>query len=178
MSLRGTTPVPNIFLDDRMANLSSSSVRVYLKIVRNTLGWRDRSGGYKRRDWIAHSQYEQAGVSSRSVTKAVEELLSAGLIRVTNEQGQSLKDPKQRKLTHRIYYAPILESNEIDTFNIAHNDNTNAINDPGPKKFLPSTKDIHKRKYNADERIPDHERLKEILMDEQLKQRHRDNWSS
>lgn len=178
MSLRGTTPIPNLFLDDRMAHLSSSSVRVYLKIIRNTLGWRDKSGGFKRRDWIAHSQFEQAGVSSRSVTKAVEELLNSGLIRVTDEKGNSLKNPQKRKLAHRIYYAPILESNEIDTYNNVINTHTTANNDPRPKKFLPSTKDINKRKYNASERIPDHERLQQILMEEQMKQNNRDRWSS
>ena len=169
MSLRGTTPVPNFFLDSRMQNISSSSVRVYLKIVRNTLGWRDAQGGFKKKDWISHSQFEKVGVSSRSVTKAIEELLQFGLIRVTDEKGYSLSNPKNRKLAKRIYYSPIIETNEITASYKAHT----KENTP---KYLPTTKETDKRKYKAEERIPDHVRLQQILMDEEKRQSQRDRW--
>lgn len=169
MSLRGTTPVPNFFLDHRMKILSSSSVRVYLKIIRNTLGWRNPDGGFKRKDWISHSQFEKSGVSSRSVTKAIEELLQHGLIQVTDEKGHSLSNPQNRKLAKRIYYAPILETNEKTT------DHKTQTKEKTPQ-YLPSTKEIDKRKYKANERIPDNVRLQQILLDEEKKQSRRDGW--
>ncbi|WP_339883544.1 hypothetical protein [Polaribacter vadi] len=69
-----------------MKELSSFAVRLYLKIIRNTLGWRDREGNYKSFDWISLSQFEMAGVSSRSVTKAIEKLLNLLLIKVTDDK--------------------------------------------------------------------------------------------
>ena len=75
MKLNNTTPVPNIFFDEQIGNLSGSAVRVYLKIVRNLLGWRDEQGRVKERDWISHSQFEKTGLSNRSVTNGIQELL-------------------------------------------------------------------------------------------------------
>lgn len=170
MSLKGTTPVPNFFLDHRMKELSSSSVRVYLKIIRNTLGWRDPHGGFKKRDWIAHSQFEKVGISIRSVTKAIDELLQFGMIKVTDEKGYNLSNAQNRKLAKRIYYAPIIETNEKIT-------DHKAKSTPIQKQLLPSTKEIDKRKYKANERIPDSVRLQQILEEEEKKQSQRDSWA-
>lgn len=168
MSLRGTTPVPNFFLDNRVQELSSSSVRVYLKIIRNTLGWRDTYGGYKRKDWISHSQFEKVGVSSRSVTKAIDELLQHGLIKVTDDNGYNLSNPKNRKLAKRIYYEPIIQTNEKTT-------NNKAKTKKKSPQYLPTTKENYKRKDKT-HRIPDHIRLQQILLDEEKKQSQRDRW--
>ena len=146
MSLKGTTPVPNVFFDEQIKVLSSSAVRVYLKIIRNTLGWRDRDGNYKKRDWISHSQFESVGVSSRSVTNAIEELIKNQLIQVTDDHGQSLHNPQHRKLAKRIYYAPILKTNEVNAYN-------NVKTAPYTTQNLPSTKEIDKRKYKANEHL-------------------------
>ncbi|QMU63564.1 MAG: hypothetical protein GKR88_04240 [Flavobacteriaceae bacterium] len=72
MRLNNTTAVPNVFFDTQMQHLSGSAIRVYLKIVRNTIGWRDANGKVKLRDWISHSQFEKTGISNRSVTSAIE----------------------------------------------------------------------------------------------------------
>lgn len=171
MTLRGTTPVPNFFLDKRMVDLSASSIRVYLKIIRNTLGWRDENGNVKRRDWIAHSQFAKVGVSSRSVTNAIEELLHHGLIRVTDDKGNSLSDPKRRKLAKRIYYAPILETQAEST-------NYNAKNDNNKPQNLPTTKEISLQKSSVKntERITDRQRFNQIKDEQQRKQLQRDGW--
>ena len=66
MKLTNTTPVPNIFFDQHIGTLSGSGIRVYLKIIRNLLGWRDENGNVKQKDWIAHSQFEKTGLSNRS----------------------------------------------------------------------------------------------------------------
>ena len=168
MKLRYTTPISNTFFDNLMQQLSSSAIRVYLKIARNTNGWRNEFGQVKQRDWIAHSQFSKVGVSPRSVTNAVDELLKFSLIHVTDDQGNSLHDPQKRKRAKRIYYGLIDQTQAKPTFN-------NAQNDQNIKQFLPTTKDISLQKLKANKRIPDHIRLQEILQDEEEKQVERDN---
>lgn len=174
MTLRGTTPVPNEFFDKRMTLLSASAIRVYLKIVRNTHGWRDKSGNVKKRDWISHSQFGNVGVSSRSVTKAVDELLSFGMIRVTDDYHNNLSDPTKRKYAKRIFYAPIT-SNTAET---AHN---NAKTNKNKPQELRSTKEISLQKLSAvtgqnHGRLTDGQRLSQIKEEEQRKQIQRDGW--
>lgn len=181
--LRGTTPVPNEFFDTRMALLSSSAIRVYLKIVRNTWGWRNRDGRVKQRDWISHSQFEKVGVSSRSVTKAIEELLGLGMIRVTDDQRNSLSDPVKRKQSKRLYYSPVAQNTAENAYNNEKNDQNNAGKNQGPKHFFPATKEIlTKERSSAEtsqvtERITDRQRLNQIREEEQNNQIYkRDGW--
>jgi hypothetical protein len=163
------TPIPNRFFDLLMGDLSASAVRVYLKIARNTFGWRDAQGNVKKKDWISHSQFANAGVSSRSVTSAIEELLSLGLVRLTDELGQSLHDPEKRKRAKRIFYALV----DIPQANTAVN---NAKNDNIKRKNCLQQEKFHKKKYAANERMPDHIRLQQILQEEEEKQIKRDGW--
>jgi hypothetical protein len=181
--LRGTTPVPNEFFDTRMALLSSSAIRVYLKIVRNTWGWRDRNGRVKQRDWISHSQFEKVGVSSRSVTKAIEELLGFGMIRVTDDHGNSLSDPVKRKQSKRLYYSPIAQNNAENAYNNEKNDQNNAGKNQGPKHFFPATKETLTKEISSagtlqgTQRLTDGQRLNQIKEQEQNNQIFkRDGW--
>lgn len=169
MSLKQFTPIANKFFDEQMVNLSAVSIRVYLKIARNTLGWRDKNGNMKQSDWIAHSQFGDIGVSSRGVTNAINELLSFNLIKLTDIHGNCLNDPQKRKRAKRIYYALNLNTNAYPTPNKAKNDKTQT-------QFLHTTKEIFTKKYKANERIPDHIRLQQILQEEEQKQTQRDNW--
>ncbi len=168
MRLNNTTPVPNDFFDKLMADLSSSAVRVYLKIVRNTFGWRDENGYPKKRDWISHSQFSKVGLSNRSVTNAIDELVEKKLIILTDYLGNKLITPKQRKHAQRIFYT-ITNNSENNALTHAKNDKTKA-------QILRPTKEISLPKYNANERIPDHIRIQQIKDEEQKKQVQRDRW--
>ena len=169
MKLNNTTPVPNLFFDKHIGSLSGSAVRVYLKIVRNLLGWRDENGNVKQKDWIAHSQFEKTGLSNRSVTNGIQELLANKLIQVTDYLNNDLKDPFKRKKAKRVYYSLLLENQEKTTF---YNEKTKEI----PTQELRSTKEISLPKYNADEHIPDQIRMEQIRQEQQRKQMQRDNW--
>lgn len=169
MRLNKTTPVPNIFFDTLMADLSSSALRVYLKIIRNTFGWRDENGYPKKRDWISHSQFSKVGLSNRSVTNALDELIAKKLINLTDYSGNKLTTPKQRKQAQRIFYAI--------TNNFENNAITNAKNDKTKAQILRPTKEITIPKYNANERMPDNIRMQQIIQEEALKQSRRDGWS-
>jgi hypothetical protein len=169
MKLTNTTPVPNIFFDQHIGTLSGSGIRVYLKIIRNLLGWRDENGNVKQKDWIAHSQFEKTGLSNRSVTNGIQELLDQNLIQVTDYLNNDLTDPFKRKKAKRVYYSLILENQEKTTF---YNEKTKEL----PPQELRSTKEISLPKYNANERIPDNIRHEQIRQEQERKQMQRDNW--
>ncbi|WP_396602066.1 hypothetical protein [Algibacter sp. R77976] len=169
MKLNNTTPVPNTFFDTHISSLSGSAVRVYLKIVRNILGWRDEQGRVKERDWISHSQFEKTGLSNRSVTNGIQELLEQKLIIVTDYLNNDLTDPYKRKKAKRVYYALQLKNSEKTTF---YSEKTKEI----PTQNFRPTKEISLPKYNANERIPDHIRLEQIRQEQQRKQMQRDSW--
>ena len=169
MKLNNTTAVPNAFFDMQMSGLSGSAIRVYLKIVRNTIGWRDPSGRIKERDWIAHSQFEKTGISNRSVTSAIEELLQKRLITVTDYVGNSLNNPTERKKAKRVYYSIVVDNLE----KIALQTEKNDQNKP---QDLRTTKEIFLQNYNEENASRDQRRIKEILEQEQRKQIQRDRW--
>lgn len=169
MKLNNTTPVPNLFFDKHIGNLSGSAMRVYLKIVRNLLGWRDENGNVKQKDWIAHSQFEKTGLSNRSVTNGIQELLDQNLIQVSDYLNNDLTDPFKRKKAKRVYYSLLLEKQEKTTF---YNEKTKEI----PTQELRSTKEISLPKYNADQKIPDNIRIEQIKQEQQRKQMQRDSW--
>ena len=171
MTLRGTTPVPNVFFDAQMVGLTASAIRVYLKIVRNTLGWRNQNGETKSRDWISHSQFGDVGVSNRSVTNAIEELLAQNLIRVTDYSGNDLANPKQRKLAKRIFYAPIVDNPEKTTSYKAKPPQNQTQN------LLSTKENLQNKYYAASERIPDQARFRQIQEEQQRKQLQRDSWN-
>lgn len=169
MRLNKTTPVPNAFFDKHISDLSGSAVRVYLKIVRNLLGWRDENGNVKQRDWIAHSQFEKTGLSNRSVTNAIQELLDLKLIETSDYTGVNLSSPQQRKQAKRVYYALVQDNPENSAlYNEKTKENTT--------QNMRTTKEISLPMYNANERIPDHIRIEQIKQEQQRKQMQRDSW--
>ncbi len=184
MRLNNTTPVPNVFFDSHLENLSGSAVRVYLKIVRNLLGWRDENGNVKKRDWIAHSQFEKTGLSNRSVTSGVQELLDHGLIGVSDDYLNNLNDPLKRKKAKRVYYSLVLENTPTTENSAFYSENSTFYNAKSIEKTpqnLRITKDISLQKYSANERVPDHIRIEQIRRErlkkqEMDKQKERDSW--
>jgi Mn-dependent DtxR family transcriptional regulator len=152
-----------------MSELSGSAIRVYLKIVRNTIGWRDPSGRIKGRDWITHSQFEKTGISNRSVTSAIEELLQNKLITVTDYTGSSLNNPTERKKAKRVYYSIVVDNLEKIALQTEKNDQIKP-------QDLRTTKETFLQNYNAENASPDQKRIKEILEQEQRKQVQRDRW--
>lgn len=106
MSLRYTTPTPNIIFDTFLPLLSKSELKVLLVITRQTNGWVDRRTGLRKQlDWIAHSQFRQkTGLSHKSVSVALQGLIERGLIIATAFDGTSISNPGERQGKKRIYY--------------------------------------------------------------------------
>ncbi|WP_335973200.1 hypothetical protein [Gaetbulibacter jejuensis] len=137
--------------------------------MRNVFGWRDAQGKIKERDWISHTQFEKTGLSNRSVTNGIQELLDKHLIKVTDYLGKDLTDPFLRKKTKRVYYSINLDNCEKDAF---YNEKTKENH----TQKMRSTKEISLPKYNANERIPDHIRIEQIRQEQEQKQIQRDSW--
>ena len=173
MRLHNTTPVPNMLFDQQIGNMSGSALRVYLKIIRNVLGWRDENGKVKDRDWISHSQFEKTGLSNRSVTNGIQELLDKNLIQVTDHTGNSLQDPVRRKTAKRVYYSPVLENAEKTAFYNAKT-KENDRNSYGLQNKL-NTKE-YTATYQQKGKLTDQQRYEQIKLQQQRRQLQRDSW--
>lgn len=70
------TQVPNIVIDEHMANLSDAAFKIYVLLIRKTKGWD------KTKDAISLSQFVQiSGLSRPTVVKALDQLISYNLIK-------------------------------------------------------------------------------------------------
>ena len=79
-----TTPVPNSVFDDYLPKLSDAELKIYLIIIRQTLGWQQKKTGKRKiRDRITHSQFvKKAGLSKRVISKTIQSLINKSLILV------------------------------------------------------------------------------------------------
>ncbi|MBP7552833.1 MAG: replication protein [Spirochaetes bacterium] len=69
------TRVPNFFLDEYIYQLSESALKVYLTVVRKTIGWQ------KDKDFISYSQIQKmSNLSENSILKGIKELIEKNLI--------------------------------------------------------------------------------------------------
>jgi len=104
----GTTPVPNGLLDVAMPRLRDTELRVLLVVVRQTLGWQEETdlAQRKKRDWLTQSQLmRRTGRASGAVARAVDALVRAGLIEVSDRVGTPLTTPAERRRhLGRLYY--------------------------------------------------------------------------
>ena len=77
------TQIPNIIIDQHMAELSHAQFKVLMAICRKTIGW------HKQSDYISISQIvELAGVSNKTVVGAIKQLENKGFI-VTQKTNRS-----------------------------------------------------------------------------------------
>lgn len=109
-----TTPVPNSVFDIHLKELSAVELKVFLIIIRQTLGWSDKrvKSGRKEIDWISSSQMlQKTGCSRRSITQAIDGLVRKNLIAVFDEYRSLLAAPCDRQGKSKLYYQPIFAVN-------------------------------------------------------------------
>ena len=91
-----------------MPCLRDTELRVLLVVVRQTLGWRNGPDPAlrKERDWLTQSQLmRRTGRASGAVARAVDALVRAGLIEVSDRTGAPLGTPAERRRhLGRLYY--------------------------------------------------------------------------
>jgi hypothetical protein len=109
----GAVPIPNRLFDEVLPELSDTELRVFLVVLRATLGWRegdDRGGWrFKRRDWISHAQFvKRTGRGSDAVSRAIQGLVARSLIVVEDRQGKPLTTAAERRgHVGRLYFRPV-----------------------------------------------------------------------
>jgi len=107
MHIKQSTQVPNKVFDIYLKKLSAKELKVLLIVIRQTLGWVDSNGQRKRRDWMSQKFLaNKTGLSPKSVSQAINELVQNKLIRATSQVGESLSTVNARKGMERIYYGP------------------------------------------------------------------------
>jgi len=180
--LQNTTAVPNVLFDRYLAELSSSEIKILMVVIRQTLGWRDKEGNPKKRDWISQSQFEKkTSLSRKTISQNLDTLIVEGIIQATDYSGNPLIQAEQRKGKSRIFYALhpqlITNTHNINVKSTQNTEkNTHDKRNPLQKKLsqeeFPYTPKIHP----PTERITDKERLAQILHEHEQMQTKRNRW--
>ncbi len=103
--MKNVTPIPNTLFDKYLCQLKPSETVVLLVIMRQTLGWIDRDGGRKKRDWITNTQFQyRTSLSDKTISSAIDKLVKRHLIKVTDFYGNVLETSSQRRGKLRIFY--------------------------------------------------------------------------
>ncbi len=150
------TRVPNFFLDEYIYQLSESALKVYLTVVRKTIGWQ------KDKDFISYSQIQKmSNLSGNSILKGINELLDKGLIETHKfgvGKGTRISYEVKNKTSESLVSGTTIEENIPSKFeviddqkdgNIINNEGINnvntskfeVLNPPNTAKFI-YTKEI------------------------------------
>ena len=107
MLYQQTTQVPNYFFDECLKTLTEAEVKVFLVVLRQTLGWfNKKTGKRKERDRITMKWFLRAtGLSPRGISKAISSLCLQKHILITDYQGKQLLEAKERRGKTYLYYA-------------------------------------------------------------------------
>lgn len=107
MTYEQTTQVPNILFDLHLPSLTESELKILLIIIRQTYGWIDRyTGKRKLHDRISHSQFiTKTGLSRRVISKALQNLVSKGLVSITCRNGNFLNGSDDRRGKTSLFYS-------------------------------------------------------------------------
>ena len=105
------TAIPNILIDEVMPTLKDTEWRLLCVIARQTLGWVEKNGKRKQRDWMSQSQLiARTGRNSAALSAALDVLVRANLIECQSENGEPLLTSQQRrKHRGRLYFSLALE---------------------------------------------------------------------
>ncbi len=154
-----TTPLPNEIIDVHLPYLNQSQMKVLFVVIRQTLGWIDKSKKRKVKDWISLSFFsKRTNLTFKSISLAIQELINKELIVALDYSENELRTAKDRRGKKRIYYAyaPYYRALQRKTF-------IHSLSDFFT--YLPITKETHtKREYRSKyKRKSDRERVLEIL---------------
>lgn len=102
-----TTQVPNSLFDELLSELSFAELKVLLAVNRATWGWVAGKDGHRReRAWLACSRMQAVtGLSKRAITNAVAALVRRRLLCVSDEQGNALEHPEERRGQTKLFYS-------------------------------------------------------------------------
>jgi len=105
--IRRSTPFPNILIDQMMPRLRDTEWRLVSVVTRATLGWVDLlSGERKKRETLSNHQLRRrTGRESAAISEALDNLSKAGIILITDSQGQIMDSrAARRRAKARLWY--------------------------------------------------------------------------
>lgn len=142
--MKGFTSVPNPILDDVLATLSDTELRVMLIVCRQTLGFTTRSGKRKQADWLSGSQLElKTGRGKNAVSRAIDSLVKQGLIEVSDVRGRVLaSSAARRRAFGRLYFTLGPKAQQDPSFPISRSPKGGTTKEK-------QTKEIYKWKEQA-----------------------------
>ncbi len=111
MLYKQTTQTPNILFDVHLKTLSKSELTILLTVIRKTVGMVDPLNTKQRleRAWISQRLFSICtGLSTRSVSYAIDSLVKRHLITVTNKQKHHLNTKASRRGVFKLYYSSSL----------------------------------------------------------------------
>lgn len=163
MNYKKTTQIPNELLDN-LFQYKPSKVLLILVILRQTNGWYDpKTKKRKTRDWISYAQFQsKTGLSRKTISKGINELITQNIIKATNRKGKILTTPNDRQGKIGIFYTCLL-GHKNKRFETYVNKGVEHIT------YLPITKltttKLNKQKNDKKRtgKISDYERINEIL---------------
>ena len=101
------TMIPNDVFDELLIELTGSELKIFLVILRQTLGWKNQRTG-KRKIWDRINQYQfkqKTGLSKRVISQSIQSLVDKKLIRITNYEGNILDTPLKRRGNPHLFYS-------------------------------------------------------------------------
>lgn len=102
-----STPVANEVFDYWLREASPSEYKVLNVVVRQTMGWQDKStlSERKERAWISNQLFkEKTNLSKGVIAGAIQVLFDKNAIRVFDEEGNLLDTPEKRRGKQRLYF--------------------------------------------------------------------------
>ena len=107
MLYKQTTQVPNFFFDQYLKTFTEAEMKVFLVILRQTIGWvNKKTGKRKERDRITIKWFIHAtGLSPRAISKSLSSLCLKKHILITDYQGNELFEANKRRGKSYLYYA-------------------------------------------------------------------------
>lgn len=164
MNYKETTQIPNNLFDTYIPKLKPSTIIILLIILRQTNGWYDpKTKKRKIRDWISYAQFQsKTGLSRKTISKGINELITQNIIKATNRKGLVLISPSDRQGKIGIFYTCLLghRNKRYETY---------VKKNTGNREKLPITKltplklNKQKSKKIIIKKISDYERINEIL---------------
>ena len=102
-----STQVLNLILVHFLKHLTAAELKILLVIIRQTYGWIDKSTGYRKsKDRISQSQFvTKTGLCKRIITKALQSLVSKGIIIITDQAGNLLHARLEGKGVAKLFFS-------------------------------------------------------------------------
>lgn len=139
------TKTPNLLFDKLLTELNYSELKILLVIIRQTYGWIDKeTGRRKEKDRITIGQFQnKARLSRRIISETIKRLVEKRLIVVTDNDGNVLDKPSERKGRFFLYYSATCANYDTNLCRLQHKPVQNMEHNKRKENKRNETKEIN-----------------------------------